>query len=99
MAMMSSGSSTTQIMLPSRVLSAQIEHRSFSEILKQVSQNLIFSFKFFRLSARLFFFSLSYFHKYKTSLSASLGPMEGREEKWSMSFWKDLGNIIKMSND
>jgi hypothetical protein len=25
-----------------------------------------------------------------------LGPTEGREEKWSISFWKDFGNIIKL---
>src|SRR3990172_3508140 len=95
MEIMSSGSSTTQIISWSRFASRQISQRLSSETLKHFWQVFRFLISF-KLSEKSFIFSASCLNKYKTSRSAILGPTEGREEKWSMSFLKDLGYIKKL---
>jgi hypothetical protein len=70
-----------QIVFRSLFLFEQITHKSLSAMLKQFLQKRMLFLSDFILSPKSSSFSLSVFHKYKTSRSASFGPMEGREEK------------------
>ncbi|HEX7586338.1 MAG TPA: hypothetical protein VF390_01750, partial [Patescibacteria group bacterium] len=97
MEIMSNGSSTTQMVFWSRRVFLHISHRVPSAILKHFWQVWRF-FRSARLSEKSFNFSASCLNKNKTSRSAILGPTEGREEKCSISFLKDLGYIKKVQS-
>src|SRR5438552_14959477 len=77
MAITSSGSSTTQILVRSREGSLHIEHGSSSVMLKHEEQNTIRSFMSRMASARACACSLGLFKRKKASLAALLGPTPG----------------------